>query len=62
MATEDESLSALEQAEEMLTRAGESLQAAAPQLVPEVEHAKQCVIDELVARERARLLRGDAAA
>jgi len=61
MGTDDESLSALEQAEEMLTRAGESLREAAPQLVPEVERARQQVVDELVARERARLLKGEAA-
>ena len=60
MATGDESLRALEQAEEMLTRAGESLRQAAPQLVPEVERAKQRVIDALIARERERLLKGAA--
>lgn len=57
-----ESLNALEQAEEMLARAGESLRGVAPQLVPEVERARQQVIDELVAREREHLLRGSAAA
>jgi len=61
MGIEDESLSALERAEEMLTRAGESLQGAAPQLVAEVERARQQVVDELVARERVRLLKGEAA-
>jgi DNA-binding transcriptional LysR family regulator len=61
MTGQDDALSALEQAEEMLTRAGESLREAAPQLVAEVERAKQRVIDELVTRERERLLRGEAA-
>lgn len=54
----DDSLRALEQAEELLTRVGESLQQAAPDILPDVERAKQHVIDELVARERHRLLRG----
>lgn len=61
MVSGDEALSALERAEEMLARAGESLREAAPRLVPEVERTRQRVIDELVARERERLLRGEAA-
>lgn len=60
MASGEESLRALEQAEEMLTQAGESLRQAAPQLVPEVEHAKQQVVDALIAREREQLLKGAA--
>lgn len=56
----DDSLRELEQAEEMLTRAGQSLRRAAPQLVPEVERAKQRVIDALIAQERERLLKGAA--
>ena len=61
MTGQDDAFSALEHAEEMLTRAGESLREAAPQLVAEVERAKERVIDELVTRERERLLRGEAA-
>lgn len=61
MPGQDDAFSALEHAEEMLTRAGESLREAAPQLVAEVERAKERVIDELVTRERERLLRGEAA-
>jgi hypothetical protein len=61
MVSGDEALSALERAEEMLARAGESLREAAPRLAPEVERTRQRVIDELVARERERLLRGEAA-
>ena len=61
MTGQDDTLSALEEAEEMLTRAGESLREAAPQLVPEVERAKARVVDELVARERKQLLRDEAA-
>jgi hypothetical protein len=62
MQKDDQSLEALEQAEALLTRVGESLQQTAPDIVPDVERARQHVIDALVACERERLLKGGEAA